>query len=849
MTDHLWIGGATAVAQVDTVTIPDDVVAGLVFKATINSKTLSYTIPADTSAAAIAAAIVDDWNASEVAEFNEVLATDNGDGTFTLSSVEAGQPFVVAITIGDGTNEIQTVTIGGSPTGGTFTLSVGGQTTSPLAYNATGATVEAALEALSTVGSGNVTVTGDGPYTIEFIGTLAGVNMAPIGSNADGLTVPPEVQEVDLGSPTGGTFTAKLGAAGTSTSALAYNISAASYQTALEGLPEIGSGNVSVSGSAGGPFTITFQGAFNGLDVTDLIIDGSSLTGGLADSVTITEQTAGGGGGNEQWTIWGAGSGLDGVVRINGNASVSGGTFDIEIDLNGSALVTVANIPYDVTPSELQTLLDTALNSGPAAQKKMMIVHGYGATKLDAGSQLSAGDNFTITVPLIFGEEITNHTALTVDSTNLTGGTYGDDDLQSNTYSGSDQGYGTGSWAIVVDGEQSADLANDISAADLQTALENLTAIGSGNVAVVAIGAGTLGDGGGWRITFQGDLANQATGLSIYAINLAGSGHTFGLQINWEGDPGTAEVQRITISGSPTSGQFGLIYAGGYSAAIPWDTTASELEAILEAVDTIGTGNVACSGGPFPGSYIDVTFQGGLSGSNLAEMTVTQGTFSTTTDGGNPATITVATVQVPVDHETTTDASGPNDWNTAGNWDTVTIPTTGDTVFILDGDSIWYGLDQSAVSLARLKIYNYDVQIGLARRTDDYFEYRQTHLILGGSPDIVIGLGSAGSGSNRIFLDIQDGSPSIEIHDSGSGEDDAPAVQIIGENTIGTAELLILGGDVGLAVFPKQAGYFNKITQRAGSLSIGHDVTVMEMIKTGGDVKMNRTTIDGLATQ
>lgn len=70
------------------------------------------------------------------------------------------------------TNETQTVTVTGSPTGGTFTLTFSGQTTAAIAYNATAATVQSALEALSNIAPGDVTVTGaaGGPYTVVFGG-------------------------------------------------------------------------------------------------------------------------------------------------------------------------------------------------------------------------------------------------------------------------------------------------------------------------------------------------------------------------------------------------------------------------------------------------------------------------------------------------------------------------------------------------------------------------------------------------------------------------------------------------------------------------------------------------------
>lgn len=72
-----------------------------------------------------------------------------------------------------GTNEVQTVTIGGAPTGGTFTLTLDNRQTTPIAYNATAAAIQTALEALPNIGAGNVTVTGAGPYTVTFVGALA----------------------------------------------------------------------------------------------------------------------------------------------------------------------------------------------------------------------------------------------------------------------------------------------------------------------------------------------------------------------------------------------------------------------------------------------------------------------------------------------------------------------------------------------------------------------------------------------------------------------------------------------------------------------------------------------------
>lgn len=75
----------------------------------------------------------------------------------------------------------------GSPTGGTYTLSYGGQTTGAISATATAATVQTALQALSTIGANNLTVTGNagGPYTLA---TANGFTLKPSGTYACGIT-------------------------------------------------------------------------------------------------------------------------------------------------------------------------------------------------------------------------------------------------------------------------------------------------------------------------------------------------------------------------------------------------------------------------------------------------------------------------------------------------------------------------------------------------------------------------------------------------------------------------------------------------------------------------------------
>jgi hypothetical protein len=92
-----------------------------------------------------------------------------------------------------GVGEAQSVTITGGPAGGTFTLTYSGQTTGPIAFNAPATAVRTALEGLSNLNPGDVTVTGGagGPWTVTFSDDLGEVpQMTGSGALLTGGTAP-----------------------------------------------------------------------------------------------------------------------------------------------------------------------------------------------------------------------------------------------------------------------------------------------------------------------------------------------------------------------------------------------------------------------------------------------------------------------------------------------------------------------------------------------------------------------------------------------------------------------------------------------------------------------------------
>jgi len=117
----------------------------------------------------------------------------------------------------DARDEAQELTV--RATGGTYQLNFGGVATDPIAYDASAAAVQSALEALSSVGAGNVSVSGgpgdalgDAPYTIAFQGTLADTDVEQIFADPSGL-LPAGKSGADVQTPVNGHGEQKFGAA------------------------------------------------------------------------------------------------------------------------------------------------------------------------------------------------------------------------------------------------------------------------------------------------------------------------------------------------------------------------------------------------------------------------------------------------------------------------------------------------------------------------------------------------------------------------------------------------------------------------------------------------------------
>jgi hypothetical protein len=121
-------------------------------------------------------------------------------------------------------------------------------------------------------------------YNLYFVDGLG--NYAPFSGSAGYI---PYVGIGPFGQPSGGTFTLTFG--GYTTAALAWNISPASLQTALQGLTSIGSGNCTVTGVAGQYYIVTFVGSLGGQPIAAITANPANLT--PTSNIDVATITAG----------------------------------------------------------------------------------------------------------------------------------------------------------------------------------------------------------------------------------------------------------------------------------------------------------------------------------------------------------------------------------------------------------------------------------------------------------------------------------------------------------------------------------------------------------------------------
>lgn len=482
---------------------------------------------------------------------------------------------------------------GGAFTGGTYAVKLSGETTAAIAYNATEATVEAAIEALDiATAAGGVTVdptfsnplSTDGSvieFTVEYdaiseatinTGSLANnSSVTPTVTVADG----PDVQEVSISADGGkfaqGTYTLTI--MGQTTTALAYNASYAQVASALNALSKVnGAGGVSVSGATSEPlsadagtiaFTITFAGIATGNANGSFTFSGADT---LVKDIT---------------TDW---SGYRQTFFLHGSAfAITGGTYTIT--LLGQ---TTAALAYNASMATVEAALNGLANVAAAGG-------------IQLGREPWNGSTVYVDV-LFLGTDRVNdisvvHAPVTVNDAGLD--TYAEDVVgsegnyvQAVTLGGGTGVFTGGTFTITILGQTTAAIAYNASTSTVQSAinaLSNVAALGDCSVTVPT----------GYTKPLSADSKTIAFTITIDLAPAGGVVTTFlTTVVDVAAEVASTSggyVQAVTIDavgGSFTGGTYTLTVMGQTTSALDYNAATVTVQAAINALS-----NVSAAGG------------------------------------------------------------------------------------------------------------------------------------------------------------------------------------------------------------------------------------------------------------
>ncbi|MBD3675607.1 MAG: hypothetical protein HUJ26_19010 [Planctomycetaceae bacterium] len=721
---------------------------------------------------------------------------------------------------------------------GTYTLTVNGVTSSDIAFDATPAQLQSALESIATVGAGNVVVEGyvstntntpGAAYAIRFTEDFAGVDVTmtvdPLGLAINALLEKvveggaeswSEIQVLDYGgygSEGGAAARWRLSQEGTTNTYQGFSqlyywdgvsefsgpginyAQEASASTNVEGFwsadlqqLELAYGvyfstTINITGRhfiAGDGMILVFEGP--SVDATNVnkaqVSAGSIDPSNLARTPQVFDvQDGGSGTGSEIQTVWVQGSGNTWTLSLDGE--------------------TTASIAYGASAATVKSAIETAFTG-----INTVTVTGTG----------TLADPYVVTFD---DPGASNINEMTGDGTNLTGGSgncfelvshvVGANEVQTITIEPSVTG---GTFKLSFGGYLTGEIAYDASAAVVEAALAALESIGTPTSPNVSV---TGADGGPWTVTFDGgSLAKKDVALLGF--------DDFGL----EGGAGTqtATVTRTTDSLGPNHLDDPLNWSQG---RVPdWgDDIVFESENVS-----------ALYYGEWVAEFTAEATTGG------AEFTIPWHSFN----NRNQKVRLFTTDTLPTGLSTGTDY-----YVIPVDQDTIKLSETedGDAVEITDTGT---GTHTIAVHINSIKTHNrYTGGIGLSEWNDnEYKEYRPLYMKVGllstGDKQVLVGVGE-GSGQPRLKLDMSDTQANVKVLSTGgSQESGVPTMLLLNNNS--STNIEVIDGDVGCAFHEGETSTFNKLTLRGGSMRLG-DATFSEIDWTGGEFFASEATLNG----
>lgn len=150
------------------------------------------------------------------------------------------------------------------------------------------------------------------------------------------------------------------------------------------------------------------------------------------------------------------------------------------------------------------------------------------------------------------------------------------------------------------------------------------------------------GDGAAWAstgstetVTNRDDSLSGTSGAYIQARRAGTEWRPVWLSCSTQN-----EIQRLTITGTPTGGTITVSFEGE-EIIIPFDATAPEIYALLTLASSIGPANVDTTGGDLPGTAVDIEFINDLSNTDVPMLLLVSNDLT----GGTDPDATITLVQ------------------------------------------------------------------------------------------------------------------------------------------------------------------------------------------------------------
>lgn len=938
MAKNIWDGDAPAVAMKKRITLSGTIAEGTDLDLTINGKTVSAAATADTAQSLLEAA-EEAWNESDIPEFEEITAEAgvdaNGDAYLDLTADEEGVPFEVSASGPRPTIDVDTVTAGGAAAGGTnekqsivlsnaaggtwriqWDLGSGVETSDAIAYNANAAAVQSAcLSGMDSLLTGDLSVTGAGtsadPFILELTGSLAATSVAQLTVDASLLTGGGQVNISTItagGGATGDTLTVEDNFTEASETPLdSHTADSAHTWTTAVGSDLLVNPGGSASGKVGNPDAAGAHAAISSYTGdNDVIIEVPCNVVSTSSASRVGEML--------------------GVVfrAVDANNYWVAGLQRVQSDPGGYFILFLMNFVAGV--QDFKSFGAVHLSDGSVGNTYYLRVTASGtAISVDAFSdngfgsladsisftssthQAGVGHGMFVYMPTDHGSSILSFgrpdfslgfnlfTIGTADEvqqiwTNGTGGTF---------------------TLTKPSGSTSANIPYNSPAANIATIL---SALYSGTVTVT--GSGTEADP--WEATYGGALAGtnvaQVTGDGTNLLTDDVDVTIATTQQGAAGSGAAATVWNIVLTGA-SGGTYTLAFKDKVTTDLAYDANAAAVQSALQALASVGSGNMTVSGAGSSGSPFVVTCANTLSG--IAQPAIVADNTNLT-GTGNP-TVTITTL---------VDSRGPLHFDDPQNWSLGHVPDCDEEIVFEQGDTDGgprYGLRQRAtftvdatantlilsadfvngqivrctttntlpaglatatdyevanvdrdagtlqlkesgsivditdagtgthtIALEPAKIQQlatFEGQIGLQQYNDSgYREYRATELAIGLAADGVISLGQGdGNGSGLVRISTGGYETYLEVISSGgSVERNVPAAIWRGTHADNIIDLF--DGDLGIASFVGQTAVWKTYRQRGGRCVMGEGVSAPSsalLDKTAGELLVMSTSLSG----